>query len=97
MLGYSRLQQREFELERDHGYRAVKHQTFVGAGYFDAITQIVSQGQSSVTAIDGSTERAQFTERTPAFTEAEIHHVAGDDLIRVSPATPFIPEERPNR
>ena len=44
MLAYSRLQQREFELERNHGYRAVKHQSFVGAGYFDAVTQIVSGG-----------------------------------------------------
>ena len=44
MLAYSRLQQREFELERDHGYRAVKHQSFVGAGYFDAVAQIVSGG-----------------------------------------------------
>ncbi len=49
MLAYARLQEREFELERDHGYRAVKHQAFVGAGYFDAVTQIVSAGQSSLT------------------------------------------------
>ncbi len=86
MLAYSRLQQREFELERDHGYRAVKHQSFVGAGYFDAVTEVISSGPSSVKAIDGSTERAQFTEKTPAFTEAEIHHVAGDDLVRVPDA-----------
>jgi isocitrate lyase len=92
MLAYSRLQQREFELERDHGYRAVKHQSFVGAGYFDAVTEIISGGQSSLKAIDGSTERAQFTEKTPHFTEAEIHHVAGDDLVRVAPATPLVPE-----
>jgi isocitrate lyase len=82
MVAYSRLQQRE--LERDHGYRAVKHQAFVGAGYFDAVTQIVSGGQSSLAALKGSTEQAQFTEKTPAFSEAEIHHVAGDDLVRLS-------------
>ena len=82
MLAYSRFQQREFELEREHGYRAVKHQSFVGAGYFDAVTQIVSAGQSSIAALKGSTEQAQFTEKTPVFTEAEIHHVAGDDLLR---------------
>ncbi len=83
MLAYSRLQQREFELERDHGYRAVKHQSFVGAGYFDDVTRIVAAGQSSLAAIDGSTEEMQFTEKTPAFAEAEIHHVAGDDLVRL--------------
>ena len=84
MLAYSRFQQREFDLERDHGYRAVKHQAFVGAGYFDAITQIVAAGQSSLAALAGSTEQMQFTEKTPAYTEAEIHHVAGDDLVRLS-------------
>lgn len=84
MLAYSRLQDREFELERDHGYRAVKHQAFVGAGYFDRITQIVSAGQSSLAALNGSTEQTQFTEKTPAFSEAEIHHVAGDDIVRLS-------------
>lgn len=84
MLAYSRLQQREFEMERDHGYRAIKHQSFVGAGYFDAVTQIVSAGQSSLAALNGSTEEAQFTEKTPVFSEAEIHHLASDDLVRLS-------------
>ncbi len=84
MLAYSQLQQREFELERNHGYRAVKHQSFVGAGYFDAVTQVVFGGQSSLAALKGSTEQAQFTEKTPVFSEAEIHHVAGDDLVRLS-------------
>jgi isocitrate lyase len=83
MLAYSRLQQREFDLEREHGYRAVKHQAFVGAGYFDSVAQIISAGQTSLAALDGSTEQAQFTERTPVFTEAEIHHVAGEDVIPV--------------
>src|SRR5581483_10601942 len=82
MLAYSRLQQREFDLEREHGYRAVKHQAYVGAGYFDAVTQVVAAGQSSLAALDGSTEQAQFTEKTPVFTEAEIHHVGSDELIR---------------
>ena len=84
MLAYSRLQQREFELERSHGYRAVKHQSFVGAGYFDAVAQIVSEGQTSLAALNGSTEQVQFTEKTPVFSEAEIHHVAGEDLVRLS-------------
>ncbi len=84
MLAYARLQQREFELERDHGYRAVKHQSFVGAGYFDAVNQVVAAGQSSIAALKESTEQMQFTEKTPVFAEAEIHHVAGDDLLRLS-------------
>jgi isocitrate lyase len=84
MLAYSHLQEREFELERDHGYRAVKHQSFVGAGYFDAVAQAISAGRTSLAALDGSTEQAQFTEKTPAFSEAEIHHVAGEDLVRLS-------------
>jgi isocitrate lyase len=77
MLAYSRLQEREFVLERDHGYRAVKHQGFVGAGYFDEVTQTIAQGRASTTAITGSTEEQQFTERTPDFVEAEIHHTSG--------------------
>ncbi len=92
MVAYSRLQQREFELERDHGYRAVKHQAFVGAGYFDAVTQVVSGGQSSLAALKGSTEQTQFTEKTPVFAEAEIHHVAGDDLVRLSRAAKLVHE-----
>jgi isocitrate lyase len=53
------LQQAEFASEQ-HGYTATRHQREVGTGYFDAVTQAVSQGQSSTTALDGSTERAQF-------------------------------------
>jgi isocitrate lyase len=77
MLAYSRLQQRELELERDHGYRAVKHQSFVGTGYFDDVTQVITSGQSSLLAMSGSTEAAQFTEATPDFNQAEVHHAGG--------------------
>jgi len=38
----------------------VKHQEFVGVGYFDEITQIVHGGRSSTVALEGSTEKAQF-------------------------------------
>ena len=61
MTAYAELQEREFALEID-GYRATKHQSFVGTGYFDAVTQVVSSGKSSVTALIGSTETAQFEE-----------------------------------
>lgn len=59
MAGFSQLQQREFSLQ-EHGFRAVKHQSFVGTGYFDYIQDTVQQGQSSTVAMKDSTETAQF-------------------------------------
>jgi isocitrate lyase len=59
MLGYSRLQQREFAREAD-GYRATRHQAFVGTGYFDAVQTAITSGQFSTGAMQGSTEQAQF-------------------------------------
>lgn len=59
MTAYSRLQEQEFDAEID-GYRATKHQSFVGTGYFDAVTQTITGGISSVTALTGSTEEEQF-------------------------------------
>ena len=61
MAAYADLQSREFALERD-GSEAVKHQEFVGVGYFDEITQVVTGGRSSTIALEGSTERAQFSD-----------------------------------
>ncbi|MBI3336849.1 isocitrate lyase [Candidatus Peregrinibacteria bacterium] len=61
MTAYTRLQEREFELQRTHNYRAVKHQQFVGTGYFDTVINTVTRGQSVVTALKGSTEEAQFS------------------------------------
>ena len=57
MAAYTDLQDREFAAERE-GYTAVKHQAFVGAGYFDEITRIC--GESSVQALRDSTEEMQF-------------------------------------
>jgi isocitrate lyase len=62
MAAYADLQSREFAGERA-GYEAVRHQEFVGVGYFDEITQIVSGGRASTKAMDGSTERQQFHDR----------------------------------
>ena len=59
MSAYSELQEKEFAAEAI-GYTATKHQHEVGTGYFDAITTLVSEGQSSTTALKGSTEEAQF-------------------------------------
>ncbi len=61
MTAYAELQDEEFASEVD-GYRATKHQAFVGTGYFDALTQVISSGQSSTTALAGSTEEEQFEE-----------------------------------
>jgi isocitrate lyase len=59
MSAYVELQEAEFASEQ-YGYTATKHQREVGAGYFDAVTQAVSSGQSSITALSGSTEEEQF-------------------------------------
>ncbi len=65
MSAYARLQAREFESEHRHGYRAVKHQSFVGAGYFDDVAQVIAGGTSSTTALTGSTEEEQFLAHAP--------------------------------
>ncbi len=59
MAGFSEMQQREFAMEKD-GFKAIKHQAFVGTGYFDAVQNVVQQGKSSTTALAGSTETEQF-------------------------------------
>jgi len=64
MAAYADLQDREFAAETD-GYEATRHQEFVGVGYFDEITQIATGGLSSVTAMEGSTEKEQFHEPPP--------------------------------
>jgi len=60
MSAYSRLQEKEFRSEQERGYEAVKHQRFVGTGYFDAVQQVIASGTASTTALEGSTEAAQF-------------------------------------
>ncbi|MBI2212566.1 MAG: isocitrate lyase [Acidobacteria bacterium] len=59
MTAYSRLQQAEFAAE-PNGYTATKHQHEVGTGYFDDVAKVISAGQSSTVALEGSTEAAQF-------------------------------------
>ena len=62
MSAYSQLQQREFELAETLGYGAVKHQKFVGTGYFDEVANTIASGQTSIRALPGSTEEEQFAE-----------------------------------
>lgn len=64
MTAYSKLQQEEFAAQ-ELGYRAVTHQRFVGTGYFDEIAQVVSSGNTSTTALAGSTEDEQFDVALP--------------------------------
>jgi len=64
MLAYSRrVQEREFEMEKD-GYTATKHQSFVGAGYFDEIQIAITGEAVSTRALAGSTEEEQFAGTT---------------------------------
>ncbi len=60
MSAYATLQDREFFCEREAGYEAVKHQRFVGTGYFDQVQQVITGGMSSTIALHGSTEEEQF-------------------------------------
>jgi isocitrate/methylisocitrate lyase len=59
MAAYSELQEAEFAAE-SQGYTATKHQHEVGTGYFDEVAQIIAGGESSTTALHGSTEQEQF-------------------------------------
>src|SRR2546427_398450 len=76
MAAYADLQEREFTSERD-GYEAIRHQEFVGVGYFDEVTQVATNGKSTTLAMEGSTEREQFRaapppQTTPARRRAEL-------------------------
>ncbi|MEN9848392.1 MAG: isocitrate lyase [Pseudomonadota bacterium] len=61
MSAYVELQEKEFAAE-PRGYTATKHQREVGAGFFDDVTQVITGGKSSITALKGSTEEEQFEE-----------------------------------
>lgn len=74
MAAYSRLQEKEFSREAQHGYEAVKHQRFVGTGYFDQVQQVISGGVASTVALAESTEAEQFSER-----KALVHPKQGPD------------------
>ena len=80
MSAYSQLQQREFELAERSGYCAVKHQKFVGTGYFDDVANTITAGQTSIRALPGSTEEEQFDSRscTTAVDEDFVIPVSGD-------------------
>jgi isocitrate lyase len=59
MSAYSELQEAAFAAEAD-GYTAIRHQREVGTAYFDEVSQVISEGESSTTALHDSTESEQF-------------------------------------
>ena len=63
MHAYAQLQDREVAREPE-GYRATKHQGFVGTGYFDAVQNVIAGSESSTAAMSGSTEEEQFQQAT---------------------------------
>jgi isocitrate lyase len=80
MSAYSRLQQREFEMAERFGYGAVKHQKFVGTGYFDDVANTITARQTSICALPGSTEEDQFDvgQGAPEIDEDFVIPVSGD-------------------
>jgi isocitrate lyase len=65
MSAYCQLQENEFASEHDSRYAAVKHQQFVGTGYFDTVQHVITDGTASTVALKGSTEAAQFHGNKP--------------------------------
>jgi isocitrate lyase len=84
MRAYSELQEQEFRCEHDNGYEAVRHQHFVGTGYFDLVTQVIAGGTSSTTALAGSTEEAQFALPKAPVAESSFEttlQLAGESIL----------------
>jgi isocitrate lyase len=70
MTQFVKLQQHEFEMEQELGFKAIKHQKFVGTGYFDLVQNTVNGGAASTVALKGSTEEAQFHAKEPQSVHA---------------------------
>jgi isocitrate lyase len=83
MTAYSRLQEKEFLREEQFGYEAVKHQRFVGTGYFDSVQQVITSGSASTVALEGSTEQAQF--HPAKFTPTAKSHAADRPTLTSEP------------
>ncbi len=92
MTAYSRLQEKEFRREAEYGYQAVKHQRFVGTGYFDALMQVVAGGSASTIALNGSTEQEQFSDRRPLADQKQAPDAACEPITGEYPSSTFVPE-----
>lgn len=100
MSAYCRLQEHEFSSEREHGYDAVKHQRFVGTGYFDAVQQVIAGGKASTTALENSTEAAQFAPAAaakPAEPATMVHPVSVEPKPFAEPRPLFVMKAPPQR
>src|SRR6202167_4092407 len=87
MTAYSRLQEKEFSSQTQFGYEAVKHQRFVGTGYFDQVQQVISAGLTSTMALTGSTEAEQFGGSKPLL-RPEHETAAGQPILGDYPRPP---------
>lgn len=88
MSAYSRLQEKEFSRESQYGYQAVKHQRFVGTGYFDQVQQVISGGLASTTALAESTEAHQFNGYKPQTMPKHGPNAACQPILGECPHTP---------
>jgi isocitrate lyase len=88
MAAYSRLQEKEFSSETQFGYEAVKHQRFVGTGYFDQVQQVISGGMASTMALKESTEAEQFGGTKPLLRPENGLDAACQPILEVSRHTP---------
>jgi isocitrate lyase len=88
MTAYTRLQEKEFSRETQYGYAAVKHQRFVGTGYFDQVQQVISGGLASTMALAGSTETEQFMEQQEQMRPEHGPDAACQPILGNCPHTP---------
>src|ERR1700704_3550146 len=92
MTAYSRLQEKEFSSESSYGYEAVKHQRFVGTGYFDTLTQVIAGGLASTTALERSTEQEQFAEMKPRVHSQYGPDASSQPILGECPSIAVVPE-----
>jgi isocitrate lyase len=95
MTAYSRLQEKEFSRQAEYGYEAVKHQRFVGTGYFDGLTQVIAGGTASTTALRGSTEQEQFSEMKPVVRQKHGPDAGCQPILGECPSASIVAEIQP--
>jgi isocitrate/methylisocitrate lyase len=95
MTAYSRLQEKEFSRQAEYGYEAVKHQRFVGTGYFDGLTQVIAGGTASTTALRGSTEQEQFSEMKPVVRQKHGPDAGCQPILGECPSASMVAEIQP--
>jgi len=90
MTAYSRLQEQEFALAQSDGYTAIRHQKFVGTGYFDAVQTTVAGGHAATEALAGSTENDQFSQPATGTNLAAAHQAVrhSSPSVNLDPAIP---------